>query len=416
MANTRGAASSLEKYLEVINDALPLFTRERFLSGTRVSLYSRDLILTLVVITAKLIGFTFTSEGFDIDAHIDLMLSSGSLEEDMFGNTPSIDRYRKACLLAFYEFHQFPGHQAWMRIGKLTRMALWIGLDRLESSRTFHPDFGGMDLIDREDWRMIWWSIYHLDSYSNLSAGTPYVIDEGFVGTGLMRDQPYEHALQSHNVHPPQDLYLPLKPDRIWELVSVVASDSPSTSLSNLHIIAETAMRQVGRTLRASVMRPKRESLADLERNLSALRLALPPNYQNPRRNALLNESKLDHHARLVTINLLLMAQLLASLFSCAMKEEEGEEWLLSWQRVLETCQDIAAIAEQWNSSFSLSVDPAMSFIIFTALIFLDLHKKSAAATAPELRSNLEHCETVLLLQLEQFSKTWTLPKLLICE
>jgi hypothetical protein len=44
---------------------------------------------------------------------------------------------------------------------------------------------------------------------------------------------------------------------------------------------------------------------------------------------------------------------------------EEGNEWLLSWQQVLETCQSISSLSEQWNGAFSLSVDLAMSFIIF---------------------------------------------------
>lgn len=330
------------------------------------------------------------------------------MQEDIFGNSPSIDQFRTACLLAFYEFHQFPGQQAWMRIGKLTRMAYWIGLDRLDDPRALHLDSGTMSPEDREDWRLVWWCVYRLDSYSNLSSGTPYLVDEGHINTGLVRKDGQQQQRQP--------LLLPSQPEDLWELIPAMASDSKETLHFNLHIITATAMRQVGRALRARLTRlDAGASLADIERNLSALRLALPMHYLNPMRNAFADETKFDHHARLVSVLHLLMARLLVSIFNCAM-QEEGEGWMLSWQQVLETCQDIASIAEQWNGTFSLSVDPAMSFIIFTALVFIDLHKKFAGITAPGVIANLEHCERVLLLQLEQFSNSWTLPRLLICE
>lgn len=75
-----------------------------------------------------------------LDTRVELLLSSSLLEEDIAGDSPSLDQFRKACLVAFYEFHQFPGHQSWMRIGRLTRMAYRIGLDRLENMRALYRD------------------------------------------------------------------------------------------------------------------------------------------------------------------------------------------------------------------------------------------------------------------------------------
>lgn len=126
-----------------------------------------------------------------------------------------------------------------------------------------------------------------------------------------------------------------------------------------------------------------------------------------------MNESCSNHHARLVSVLHLLMGLLLAALLHCGCLPED-EDWLLSWQHVLEVCQDVAAIAKQWNSTFSLSVDPAVSLIGLTALIFLDLHKKFAGAPNAHLESKIEHCETFLLLQLEQFACYLTVPGLLI--
>ncbi|KAJ6133737.1 hypothetical protein N7523_000059 [Penicillium sp. IBT 18751x] len=388
---------------------------QRFLPSVNSSLYSRDLIATLVLVTAKLTGFTFHSGRVDIDASIDLMLSSGSLEEDMFGDVPSLDQFRKACLLAFYEFHQFPGRQAWMRIGKLTRTAYWIGLDQIEKLQSSVPHWRGMSQHDLEDWRLVWWSVYRLDSYANLSAGTPYLIDETLLNTSLVRDQT-SNDLQQSQPGRQEQLYLPSKPDRLWELLPAIASDSKQTSLLNIHIITTTAMRQVGRVLRLNMLRLQEKSsasLTDMERGLSVLRLALPTNYLNPMRNAFTEETSSEHHARLINVFHLLMARLLLSLIRCVSREE-GKEWLLSWQQVLETCQDISCLSEQWNGAFSSSVDPAVSLIIFTALVFLNLHRRSAVVATSAIQNNMAHCENVLLLQLEHFAAAWTLPRLLI--
>ncbi|KAH7124644.1 hypothetical protein EDB81DRAFT_846945 [Dactylonectria macrodidyma] len=403
----------LGKFLDIVHDAVPIFSRARFLPGLTDSRYSRDLILTLVLITAKLTEFTFSSQSFDLDTRIDLMLSSGWSQVDIYSNCPSLDQFRKACLLAFYEFHQFPGQQAWMRIGKLTRMAQWIGIDRLELLHAYGPSWGAMSQDDFEDWRLVWWFVYRLDSYANLSTGTPYLIDEKLVRTALLSDRPLD-CLSESPQH--QNLYLPPRPDDLWELVLAMSSCSRQTSLFNLHIITATAMRQVGRVFQLYMLRLMGEKIAppmDIERCLSVLRLSLPTNHLNPTRNAFLNETRSDHHARLVTVLHLHMARLLVSIIGCC-HMDEGIEWLQSWQQVLEICQDIVSVSEQWNGTFSLSVDPAISFIIFTTLIFVDLHKKFAGVSVSHLQSNLEHSETALLLLLEQFARRWTLPRLLI--
>ena len=337
------------------------------------------------------------------------MLSSTSAQEDLSSDSPSLDQFRKACVLAFYEFHQFPGYQAWMRIGRLTRAAYWIGLDHLDDCRTRYPDWRALSQNDIEDWRLVWWCVYRLDSYANLPVAMPYLIDERLVCTSMVRDQ--------EGQRPNQAIYLPSQPDDLWKLLPDILADSDQASVFNIHIVTETALRHVGRAVGRYMRAPRgstTSTLVDLERALSALRLALPMNYVHPMRTALMNETRSVHHARLVTLLHMLVARLLISLAGCSRQSKE-HDWMLSWQQVLESCQDIASVSEQWNSAFTLSVDPAISFIIFTALVFLFLHKKFSTGSSFSFHSNLQHCETVLLLQLEQFAKVWTLPRLLIC-
>jgi hypothetical protein len=359
-------------------------------------------------------GLNSLADGQNLDARIDRLLSSSLLEDDIMGTTPSLDQFRKACLLAFYDFHQFPGHLSWMRIGQITRMAYRTGLDRIESLRALYPDWASFSNDEIQEWRSVWWCIYRLDSYSNLSSGTPNLIDHQFVNTSFILDH-FDQSSSGEDTTQ-EEVHLPSDYADLWKLLSVFSS-SPKTFLKNVHILSIVAMRQTAAAIRMHFSRPRMDmtgSLADLQRQLSTLSLSLPPGWFNPARNAFANESHDDHHARLVTVLHFMMARLLLAILCCS--QANKEEPFFAWQQVLEVCQDIASAMEQWNSLFCMTVDPAISFIPFTALIFLDLHRKSTAVAQPMLQSKVQHNQTVLRLHLEQFSRMWTLPRLLNCE
>jgi hypothetical protein len=299
-----------------------------------------------------------------------------------------------------------------MRVGKLVRWAYWTGLNQIENLDQMAPQWKDLTEDDLEEWRLVWWCIYCLDSYANLATGMPYEIDERLIYTALPRG-----PSSDRNRH----IFLPYRQDGLLDIVQTVLSESPSqTAAWEIQIVSITILRQAGRATRLRALGNRQEYIAlttNAERRLSTLRLALPGNFFNPRRNAFTNESAFDHHFRLVTIHHMLMAQLLVVLDCCG-RLPEDEEWLQNWQQVLQICQDVAAIAKQWNSSFCLSVDPALSIIAFISLVFLDLHLKfadsSGGTASVSLRANIEHCETVLLFFLEQFAKSWTQPRLLI--
>jgi hypothetical protein len=402
----------LERFVETIHHAIPLFV-----NPSRIQTQCRgDLVDFILLITAKLTGFAFSSP-FDLDGQIEKVLGPGTLEEEMYGNFPPLDVFRKACLLAFYEFHQFPGQQAWLRIGTITRIALWIGLDRLESIHLAYPEWRHLSNEALEDWRYVWWCIYRLDSYANLTAGTPYLIDENRVHTAL----PCRTSINSTELVM-EKLFLPSQPAALWELLTKIPSDPNETRLYNLDIVTSTALRDNPARGRFRIWHSTSSNVG-IEGRLSTLRLSLPRDFLNPRRNAFAGEDGLSHHKRLVSVLHLHMTRFLASIQMLTQppretgEELDREQRLLRWQQIFEVCQDIAGVSEQWDSSFSLSVDPALTMIVFTALIFLDLQRKSAAAPADsEFAASLQHSETILLLHLEQFAQHWKLPGLLICK
>lgn len=395
-------------FFDTLLDVNPIFSKKGFLRDHQNSACSQELIYTIITITAKLTGSKLSVDhvpldGPTLDAQIDRLLSSSMLEVDLIGDSPSLDQFRKSCILAFYEFHQFPGNQSWMRIGRLTRMAYRVGLDRLENLRTLYSEWKSLSHEVIQEWRRVWWFIYRLDSYSNISSGTPFLIDDSFVNTALVLDHTSEAA---------QEVFLPPDASRLWEIVLVIVSN-PETCLWNIHIVAIAVTRRAGIAIRIHPFHSPDEliqRLFNLERHLPTLRLALPSGWFSPRRNAFLNESNKDHQLRLNTVLIFLMSKLLFSILGCSRCKED--EWLVNWQKVIETCQDIASTAAEWDSSYCLIVDPAVCFVIFAALIFLDVHKKSIAFSMSDAQV-IESDQTILRLHLEQFARFWTLPRLL---
>lgn len=361
----------------------------------------------MAIISAKLTQFTTHDDGPNLDAGLDSLLSSSQLEDDLIGDAPSLDQFRKAYILAFYEFHQFPGHHSWLRIGRITRMAYRIGLDRLDHIRTLYPDWSTISDEDLDEWRALWWCIYRLDTYSNLASGTPYLIDDTVINTSFNISQ---RKSASHGI------FLPPNSDNLSQLLPTITLN-PETLLNNIHNITVATLRQAGLVIRMHLLRWQEGIAAQVtkvDRQLTALRLALPPGWLNPRRNAFTNETPIDHHERLITVFHLRMAQLLLSVVDCG--HGRVDNWLPSWQRVLETCQDIASLAGQWDTAFCLAVDPAITFTIFTTLIFLDLHRKSNGMLHNSLRASIDHEITILHLQLKHFGGIWTQARLLTCK
>ncbi|KAK2051344.1 hypothetical protein LY76DRAFT_404855 [Colletotrichum caudatum] len=410
--------SLLAWYFGNLHKAIPLFVVDSPSSGLEpaktVAGCSRDLIETIAVISAKLSRNELSAVTEDVlNAQIDKMLGAASLHEDINDNCTDLDHFRQSCILVFYEYHQCPGKQAWMRLGKLVRSAYWVGLDRIDKMYETFPQWRAMTEVQLEEWRLVWWCIYCLDSYANLSSGMPYGIDERLINTVL----PGGKSGENH-----QSKALPSEPDGLVQLMrTTVAQSPPDAGAIEIQIISMTILRHVGRAIQLHVVAKLDELgmfIRNTEQQLSALRLVLPSNFFNPSRNAFVSETTVSHHFRLVTVHHILMAQMLISIGHCRLLDE-GEEWLCCWQRVLELCQDVAAIESQWKREFCSRVDPALCIIGFVSLIFLDLQLKWAAAleadaTILALKSNIQHCQTIILLFLENFAEIWTLPRLLI--
>jgi hypothetical protein len=76
-------------------------------------------------------------------------------------------------------------------IGQLTRKAYQCGLHQIDNSDRFSAfERDSMSKDELDEWRRVWWFIYCLDSYSNITAATPFVVENDSVKTALVASVP----------------------------------------------------------------------------------------------------------------------------------------------------------------------------------------------------------------------------------
>jgi hypothetical protein len=340
-----------------------------------------------------------------------LLASTKIADEEISNSLMSLGKFQQACLLAFYEFHQYPGQKAWLRIGQLTRKAYQCGLHQLDN-REQCPLFDTNPMSDdeTEEWRSLWWCIYCLDSYCNITTATPFVVELDSVKTGLVQNsQTADRQLVSDAA-----IFLPAETELLWKTSKDITSRGGDFNF-NIHIVTTTILRAAARLSRLWKQNPSerlRLRFDALKNDISAIRLSLPIRYFNLARDVFLNESSSEHHARLISI-LHLHASRFLLLFRVNLQENESE-WLDCWRRTLEYCEDMVLVVREWDAQQCLSVDPAVCFIISEALMIIHLHSQDVANFEPELQARLRTHKDLLLLFLEQFATIWNLPRFLI--
>ncbi|KAI5921912.1 hypothetical protein F4810DRAFT_675610 [Camillea tinctor] len=396
-------------FFEEVHSAIPLFQEEKFLKRYDTGLVHPGLVLTLVTITAKLLSPISYWRSEDIDKCIDALLKTTS-DHDASNTRISLDEFERDCILLYYEFHQYPGSSSWMKINGLTRRAQLMGLNHIENPELCSAfDIASTTEDEIEDWRSLFWCIYALDCYSNVTCGAPFMIDLDSINTALIRRSITDDADVPSSM---PKIYLPDNVDQLWKTVQDILSNGCAVDY-NIHMVTTTMLRQTGKVLR---LRTEGKNLAyqvpALKNILATIRLSLPPRYCNPSRNVLKDESSSDHHFRLTNILHLHMARYILIMPRDMITNEA--EWMENWQQALEACQDIVGVVEHWHNHFSPRVDPAICFIAYSALIMLDLHRRSVIASASPLLASLDRGIKVLLLFLEHFANMWAVPKLLI--
>lgn len=400
----------LRGFFDHLHHSIPLFRKQKLLEQYQSGTINRALLLTILTVTAKILDLPDLP---NIDDCLRGLLSSdpfvGAVEPAVI-----LDAFRQSCLLTFYRFHQLHGEDAWEHVSKLTRKAYQMGLHQLDPSDGYaQRSNASLGSKDMEEWRYVWWCIYCLDSYSNIMAATPFVVEGESIRTSLVSTSLESPEENQQDLSAPR-LFLPPQTQFLWKVTLDTGKLETPGSYFNMHIVTTTILREAGNIYRLRQQNPS-ESLyerhACFKDHVLAVTFSLPPAFLNEARDVFANEDSVHHHARLVCLLHLHTARLLN-----AMSFDDADEmiWLKCWQEALIHCQGILAVIRQWDSRYCSTVDPAICLIVFWVLIMLHLHSvQDGQNTQIAFRERLEAEKTVLLLFLGQFARIWALPRVL---
>lgn len=400
---------SVTTFFDRVHPSIPLFRQATFLPRLAGGTIKESLLLTICVIAARVMPDSVLTSDTDPDADAQRLLDASTRTLDGVVNSCSLQTFQEACLLSFYEFHQHPGERAWSRISQLTRKAYQKGLHAIDGNNTSIPfNKALMTSEELEEWRYVWWCIHRFDSYSNITSGTPCIVEDESTTTQLVTS-PLGESNDTMLAHP--CIQLPADIESIWETIKVVATTAdPFVANFNMHIVTTALVKEGGSMWRLRNHNPSnklQDRLFVFVRSLAAAKLALPPRYLDPARHTLEAESNHDHHARLICILHIHAASLLAQLSTIECLE-------IQLIGCLEHCQNIVSVIQHWDGQYTTSVDPAICFIIFLALIILHQIGTSAWGIPTPVSKNIKSDKTLLLLLLQHFQRYWELPRLLL--
>jgi hypothetical protein len=346
---------------------------------------------------------------------------SESLEHLSIGN-PTAPRemvlvdFQRAVLLTYYDFHQGPSHASWMRIGALVRQAYGIGLHDVDGGNHKRFSSATQNVSELQAWRLVWWMVYCLDSYSNITNGMPCMIERETIRTNL----PLLH-MDGQTCTKLTPVTLAHENSMLWETVRSVPNCAHEHHF-DVHIVMTSLIRESATVYRHQSLAPERQlrhRIVQCEDNVVSTRLALPVEYQTLVRTLWLKETVVQYHARLINLILQHMSALLALMATTVSLDVSFD--ITIWNRMLNTCNDIVEIVKNMDCAHLAAIDPAVCFILSTVLAILQLYLvcQLPAVDSPaqeELGSMIERQKRILLLFLENFAAHWFLPRFLIGE
>ncbi|KAJ5280986.1 hypothetical protein N7478_006358 [Penicillium angulare] len=119
-------------------------------------------------------------------------------------------------LVGSYEFRMIYFPRAWLSVGKATRLALMMSLNRLDGSgmdvkQSMLPP---KDWTEREERRRVFWMAFCTDRYASIGTGWPLVIDERDIMTNLPASE---------------ESFMKSKPQRTLRLSDIIGGEGVST-------------------------------------------------------------------------------------------------------------------------------------------------------------------------------------------
>ncbi|KAK8093971.1 hypothetical protein PG997_000656 [Apiospora hydei] len=399
-------------YFDEVNPAFPLMHRERFMEQYDAGSISLELIVAMTAVTARTMGSVSRWTTDCVDMCLASLLASTTSDEDLNLSRGNLSRFRLECIMAYYEFGQFPGTTSWMRVSRLTRKAHALGLNQIENPNLCSAFDTQMSTEqEMEDWRYAWWCVFTLDSYVNAASAACTIVDHESINTALVR-RPLDGSSPELPFHTLPKLFLAEDLSNIWRTTQEVFTQKHTSGL-NINSIMAATVRDTGTLVRLRTEKGAERLMlrtARLKNDLASLKLSLPPRYLCLTRNALQTETDAEYNQRL--LNVFLYHAVRQAVYMPTGLTVGSEEWTNDWAALHETSCELAMLVGHWGQQCPPRVNPIVTIVAFTALMVLNLFQKSEPDAHVPLGS-LTQLESSLLQFLEEFGKRWYLPKLM---
>lgn len=269
-----------------------MFCRERFTRSLQENTIPRKLLSAMFAVASLFLPSNAGSPISNVYANV-----GESLNEDAL-----LDDVKAEVLLTFYEFTNFHGRRAWMMAGNLTRMAIGLGLHQIDCGAG-NASLSGIELEER---RLVWWSVWKLDTAINALTWSPFGAESHSPGTALVSTltKDFTEGLVGN----PTQQFLPSNATSIWKSAESLLSTDMGNG-NNMYMLAALHLRNVSSCLLLSHSRPSIDvamHLAELRHQLPCMKFSLPEWYFEPAFQSAI-ETPLSHRIRLETLIILHM-------------------------------------------------------------------------------------------------------------
>lgn len=167
---------------------LPIIHRPRYFASLNLAPHMRPPICLRYIMWCH--AASASDKYFFLHSHFYQRARKYAEADEMKGfgeNIVSLAHCQTWILIGTYEFRMIFFPRAWLSVGKAARLALMLGLNRLDGvgldvKQSISPP---RDWTEREERRRVFWGAFATDRYASVGTGWPLLIDEEDVSISL---------------------------------------------------------------------------------------------------------------------------------------------------------------------------------------------------------------------------------------
>ncbi|OQD87677.1 hypothetical protein PENANT_c005G10767 [Penicillium antarcticum] len=204
-------------FFEKVYQMLPIIHRPRYFASLNLAPHMRPPICLRYIMWCH--AASASDKYFFLHSHFYQRARKYAEADEMKGfgeSVVSLAHCQTWILIGTYEFRMIFFPRAWLSVGKAARLALMLGLNRLDGvgldvKQSISPP---RDWTEREERRRVFWGAFATDRYASVGTGWPLLIDEDDIMTNLPASE---------------DSFLKSKPQRTLRLSDIIAGEGVAT-------------------------------------------------------------------------------------------------------------------------------------------------------------------------------------------